>query len=144
MIGFLFQLSIGGVTFIRLSQQDQDRAYHDTYYVVGHFYYALNIGIVFIFFAAVYFTINRWSRRQYPEWAGRLHFAMFFIGTNMSFYPQYFMIGQRLPRRYIDYPEAFTYWNKLSAYGLLLTQASFAFFLGLMIYTLLFGRQKAE
>ncbi|HGG64015.1 MAG TPA: hypothetical protein ENK34_05500 [Rhodobacteraceae bacterium] len=144
LIGFLFQLSIGGVTFIRLSQQGQDRAYHDTYYVVGHFYYALNIGLFFILFAAVYFSVSRWSRRQYPEWAGRLHFAMLFIGSNLSFYPQYFILGQRIPRRYIDYPEAYAYWSKLSSYGLLLAEASFVLFIGIVFYTLFFGRQKVE
>ncbi len=144
LIGFLFQLSIGGVTYIRLSQQGQDRAYRDTYYVVEHFYYALNIGLFFIFFAAVYFSVNRCSRRQYPEWAGRLHFAMFFIGTNLTFFPQHFLGRQGMPRRYIDYPEAFAYWNYISSWGKFLTFASFVLFIGIVFYTLFFGRQKVE
>jgi len=143
-IGFLFLFTVGGVTGVVLSQPGLDRAYHDTYYVVAHFHYVMSLGAAFAIFAGVYFWIGKMSGRQYPEWAGRLHFVMFFIGTNLTFFPQHFLGRQGMPRRYIDYPEAFAYWNYLSSWGAFLSFASFVFFIGVVFYTLLAGRRVTE
>ncbi|HGG64017.1 MAG TPA: cytochrome c oxidase subunit 1 [Rhodobacteraceae bacterium] len=143
-IGFLFLFTIGGVTGVVLSQPGLDRAYHDTYYVVAHFHYVMSLGAAFAIFAGVYFWIGKMSGRQYPEWAGKLHFAMFFIGTNLTFFPQHFLGRQGMPRRYIDYPEAFAYWNYLSSWGAFLSFASFVFFIGIVFYTLLAGKRVSE
>lgn len=143
-IGFLFLFTVGGVTGVVLSQPGLDRAYHDTYYVVAHFHYVMSLGAAFAIFAGVYFWIGKMSGRQYPEWAGKLHFFMFFIGTNLTFFPQHFLGRQGMPRRYIDYPEAFAYWNYLSSWGAFLSFASFVFFIGIVFYTLLAGKKVTE
>ena len=142
--GFLILFTIGGVTGIVLSQAGIDRAYHDTYYVVAHFHYTMSMGAAFTIFAGIYFYIGKMSGRQYPEWAGKLHFWMFFVGVNLTFFPQHFLGRQGMPRRYIDYPEAFAYWNKISSYGALLSFASFILFIGIVFYTLLAGRRVTE
>jgi len=67
-----------------------------------------------------------------------------FIGSNLTFFPQHFLGRQGMPRRYIDYPEAFAYWNKISSYGAFLSFASFVFFLGVMYYTLTRGARVTE
>jgi cytochrome c oxidase subunit 1 len=138
--GFLFLFTVGGVTGIVLSQAAIDRAYHDTYYVVAHFHYVMSIGAAFCIFAGVYYWIGKMSGRQYPEWAGKLHFWMFFIGTNLTFFPQHFLGRQGMPRRYIDYPEAFAYWNYWSSLGAFLSFASFLFFIGVVFYTIRYGK----
>jgi len=142
--GFLFLFTVGGVTGIVLSQAGIDRAYHDTYYVVAHFHYVMSLGAVFCIFAAIYYWIGKMSGRQYPEWAGKLHFWMFFIGANITFFPQHFLGRQGMPRRYIDYPEAFAYWNEVSSWGAFLSFASFLLFIGIVAYTLLAGRKVDE
>ncbi|WP_413875434.1 cbb3-type cytochrome c oxidase subunit I, partial [Albidovulum sp.] len=139
--GFLFLFTTGGVTGVVLSQAPVDRVYHDTYYVVAHFHYVMSLGAVFAIFAGTYFWIGKMSGRQYPEWAGKLHFWMMFIGANLTFFPQHFLGRQGMPRRYIDYPEAFAYWNWVSSMGAFLSFASFVFFLGIVFYTLRFGRR---
>jgi len=143
-MGFLFLFTVGGVTGIVLSQAPVDRAYHDTYYVVAHFHYVMSLGAVFGIFAGIYFWIGKMSGRQYPEWAGKLHFWAMFIGSNLTFFPQHFLGRQGMPRRYIDYPEAFAYWNKISTYGAFLSFASFVFFIGVVVYTLKWGRKVTE
>ena len=139
--GFLFLFTIGGVTGVMLSQASVDRAFHNTYYVIAHFHYVMSIGAVFAIFAGIYYWIGKMSGRQYPEWAGKLHFWTMFIGVNVTFFPQHFLGRQGMPRRYIDYPEAFSLWNKVSSWGALLSFASFLFFIGVVFYTLFAGRR---
>ena len=92
--GFLFLFTVGGVTGIVLSQAAIDRAYHDTYYVVAHFHYVMSLGAVFGIFAGVYYWIGKMSGRQYPEFWGKVQFWMFFIGANITFFPQHFLGGR--------------------------------------------------
>lgn len=142
--GFLFLFTVGGVTGVVLSQAPLDRVYHDTYYVVAHFHYVMSLGAVFAIFAGVYFWIGKMSGRQYPEWAGKLHFWMMFIGSNLIFFPQHFLGRQGMPRRYIDYPEAFAYWNNISSIGAYISFASFLLFIGIVFYTLFAGKRVTE
>ncbi|MBS0574512.1 MAG: cytochrome c oxidase subunit I [Proteobacteria bacterium] len=142
--GFIFLFTTGGVTGVVLSQAPVDRVYHDTYFVVAHFHYVMSLGAVFGIFAGIYFWIGKMSGRQYPEWAGKLHFWMMFIGSNLTFFPQHFLGRQGMPRRYIDYPEAFAYWNHLSSIGAFISFASFVFFIGVVFYTLLWGRRITQ
>ena len=142
--GFLFLFTVGGVTGIILSQAAVDRAYHDTYYVVAHFHYVMSLGAVFGIFAGIYYWIGKMSGRQYPEWAGKLHFWTMFIGTNITFFPQHFLGRQGMPRRYIDYPEQFSLWNEVSSWGAFMSGASLLFFIGVMWYTLTRGEKITE
>jgi cytochrome c oxidase subunit 1 len=142
--GFLFLFTVGGVTGIVLSQAAVDRYYHDTYYVVAHFHYVMSLGAVFTIFAGIYFYLPKMTGRMYPEWAGKLHFWMMFIGANLTFFPQHFLGRQGMPRRYIDYPEQFAYWNEWSSWGAFLSFASFIFFFGIIAYTLLRGAKATE
>ncbi len=139
--GFLFLFTVGGVTGVVLSQPGIDRAYQDTYYVVAHFHYVMSLGAVFTIFAAVYYWMGKMTGRQYPEVWGKVHFWMMFIGANITFFPQHFLGRQGMPRRYIDYPEAFAYWNEISSYGAFLTFASFLLFIGIMVYTVRAGKK---
>jgi cytochrome c oxidase subunit 1 len=143
-MGFLFLFTVGGVTGIVLSQAGVDRVYHDTYYVVAHFHYVMSLGAVFSIFAGIYFYLPKMSGRLYPEWAGKLHFWAMFIGANLTFFPQHFLGRQGMPRRYIDYPEAFAYWNYISSWGAFLSFASFLFFIGVLVWTLTRGKKVTE
>ena len=143
-MGFLFLFTVGGVTGIVLSQAALDRGYHDTYYVVAHFHYVMSLGAVFCIFGGVYYWIGKMSGRQYPEWAGQVHFYTMFIGANLTFFPQHFLGRNGMPRRYLDYPEQFAQWNYLSSIGAFITFASFIFFIGIVIYTLRWGKRVTE
>ncbi len=142
--GFLFLFTVGGVTGIVLSQAAVDRYYHDTYYVVAHFHYVMSLGAVFTIFAGIYFYFPKMTGRMYPEWAGKVHFWTMFIGANLTFFPQHFLGRQGMPRRYIDYPEAYAYWNEWSSWGAFLSFASFLFFFGVMAWSLLRGAKCTE
>ncbi len=140
-IGFIFLFTIGGVTGIVLSSAGIDQAFHDTYYVVAHFHYTMSLGAVFSIFAAYYYWIGKMSGRQYPEWAGKLHFFITFIGVNMVFFPQHFLGIAGMPRRYIDYPDEYAYWNHISSLGSYVTAAGVVLFLGIVVYTFAKGKK---
>jgi cytochrome c oxidase subunit 1 len=143
-MGFLFLFTVGGVTGVILSQAGVDRAYHDTYYVVAHFHYVMSLGAVFCIFAGVYYWIGKMSGRQYPETLGKIHFWMMFIGSNITFFPQHFLGRQGMPRRYIDYPEAFALWNQVSSYGAFLSGVSFLLFFYIVYVTVTKGERITE
>ncbi|MEM9763795.1 MAG: cbb3-type cytochrome c oxidase subunit I, partial [Pseudomonadota bacterium] len=72
------------------------------------------------------------------------HFWTMFIGANITFFPQHFLGRQGMPRRYIDYPEAFALWNYVSSIGAFISFASFLFFLYSMYYTLTRGQKVTD
>ncbi len=143
-IGFIFLFTVGGVTGVVLSQAPIDRAYHDTYYVVAHFHYVMSLGAVSGIFAGAYYWIGKVTGRQYPEFWGKVHFWTFFIGANITFFPQHFLGRQGMPRRYIDYPEQFATWNFVSSWGALLSFASFLLFFGIVFWTIRKGERVTE
>ncbi len=143
-IGFIFLFTIGGVTGVVLANAGVDIMLHDTYYVVAHFHYVMSLGSVFGIFAGFYYWFGKMSGRQYPEWAGKVHFWLSFVGANLTFFPMHFLGLAGMPRRYVDYPDAFAGWNWWASIGAYLGFAGALWFVGVVVYTLYAGRRIGE
>ncbi|HYD73845.1 MAG TPA: cytochrome c oxidase subunit I [Candidatus Binatia bacterium] len=140
-IGFIFLFTIGGVTGVVLANSGIDTSLHDTYYVVAHFHYVLSLGAVFAIFGGFFYWIPKMSGYRYNGFLAGLQFWIMFIGVNIIFFPQHFLGLNGMPRRYIDYPEAFAYWNHISSIGYAITAVGVLIFLVILVEMFLVRRR---
>jgi len=90
------------------------------------------------------YWFGKMSGRQYPEFLGKLHFWLSFIGVNLIFFPMHFTGAAGMPRRYVDYPDAFAGWNMVSSIGAYISAAGVIVFIVMLFWTLTKGKKCAD
>jgi cytochrome c oxidase subunit 2 len=98
------------------------------------------MGAVFALFSGWYFWIPKILGLWYNLMLSKVHFWVFFVGVNVTFFPQHFLGLQGMPRRISDYPDAFTGWNFISSIGSILSVVSLALFLQIVYLQLVNGK----
>ncbi len=113
VLGFVVLFIIGGFTGVMIASVSYDQQVHDTYFIVAHLHYVLLGGAVTPLFGAFYFWFPKITGRLLSERLGRWHFALWFIGVNLTFFPMHQLGLLGMTRRVYTYLEA-TGWGTLN------------------------------
>lgn len=126
-LSFIFLFTIGGLTGIFLGVLALDVHLHDTYFVVAHFHYVMMGGTVIAFIGGLFYWFPKMFGRLYNEMLGRVSALLVFIGFNVTFFTQFVMGSQGMPRRY------YTYLDQYHTLHVISTVGSWILGLGLMV-----------
>ena len=140
-LGFIGLFTIGGLTGLILASLAADVHLTDTYFVVAHFHYIMVGGAVMAYFGALHFWWPKISGRMYPEMWGRVAAVIIFFGFNLTFFPQFLLGYEGMPRRYHTYPEQFQVLHLLSSAGASILAVGYLLPLGYFLWSLLYGKR---
>ncbi|MFQ4168337.1 cytochrome c oxidase subunit I [Scytonema millei] len=143
-IGLLSMFVVGGLGGVTLGTAPFDLHVHDTYYVVGHFHYVLFGGSVFGIYAGIYHWFPKITGRMMNETLGRIHFALTFIGTHLTFLPMHQLGLQGMPRRVAMYDPQFAYINHICTFGAIILGISVLPFFINAVWSWLYGTQATD
>ena len=129
-LAFFVVFLIGGLTGVMLAAVPLDMQVHDTFFVVAHFHYVLIGGSVFPLLGAIHYWFPKLTGRMLSERIGTIALTFFFIGFNLTFFPQHILGLMGMPRRIYTYlPE--TGWGGLN---LLVSIGAGVMTVGLLLY----------
>jgi cytochrome c oxidase subunit I len=129
-LSFFVVFLVGGLTGVMLAAVPLDLQVHDTFFVVAHFHYVLIGGSVFPLLGAIHYWFPKLTGRMLSERIGVAALALFFVGFNLTFFPQHILGLMGMPRRIYTYqPE--TGWGGLN---LLVSIGAGVMTIGLLIY----------
>ena len=116
-LGFIGLFTIGGLTGVMLGTLGIDVHVHDTYFVVAHFHYIMVGGAILGYLGGLHYWWPKMTGRLYNRFWSQVSAIIVFIGFNLTFFPQFILGYQGMPRRYWSYPPEFQVLNVLSTAG---------------------------
>ncbi|WP_423751267.1 cbb3-type cytochrome c oxidase subunit I [Salinirarus marinus] len=120
--GALVLFIVGGITGVFLGAVVLDYEFRGTYWVVAHFHYVM-VGGVTALVGGLYYWFPKITGRMYDEFLGKVHFAMYFVGFNLLYFPMF--VVWETPRRVFAYQSSFAPWHQIATIGGFLLGSSF-------------------
>ena len=77
------------------------------------------------YFGALHFWWPKVTGRMYPDIWARIAAVLIFLGFNFTFFPQYLLGAQGMPRRYHEYAPEFQVLNLFSSAGAVVLAAGY-------------------
>jgi cytochrome c oxidase subunit 1 len=139
-LAWLFNFLIGGMTGVFLSDVPSDVTTHGSFFSMAHFHYTIMGGLLFAFFAGIYFWVPKMTGYNFNERLGKWHFWVMFISFNSTFGPLLVIGFLGMPRRvvtYAGYLQGANVWVSISAFVL---GGSMLIFLANLVWSQVFAR----
>lgn len=143
-MGFISMFVIGGITGVMVAAVPFDIHVHDTYFIVAHLHYVLFGGSVFGIYAGIYHWFPKMTGRMLNETWGQIHFALTYIGFNLTFLPMHWLGLAGMPRRVAQYDPQFANINLVCTLGAYLLAVSTVPFLINAIWSWMYGLQAGD
>lgn len=143
-MGFIGLFTVGGLTGLFLASLASDVHLTQTYFVVAHFHYIMVGGMVSAYFAGLHYWWPKITGRMYPEMWGRTAAGLLFFGFNLTFFPQFLLGYEGMPRRYATYPAQFQVLNVLSSAGASILALAYILPLVYFAWSLLRGARATD
>jgi cytochrome c oxidase subunit I len=143
-LGWTFNFLIGGLSGVFLSDTPSDTDTHGSFFVMAHFHYTIMGGLIFTFFAAVYYWVPKMTGLRFNERLAKWHFWLMFVAFNSTFMPLFVLGMKGMPRRVSSYApdlHGLNVWVSISAFVL---GFSMLIFLFNVVYSQIAVRVRAE
>ena len=139
-LAWFFNFFIGGLTGVFLSDTPSDTTTHGSFFSMAHFHYTIMGGLVFTFFAGIYYWVPKMTGFQINERLGKIHFWTMFFFFNSTFFPLFIagFLGQ--PRRVVTYANGLHFINVWVSVSAFMLGASMLLFLYNFVKSLVFDR----
>ena len=140
-LGFVGLFLLGGLTGLILAAPALDEFLHDTYFVIAHFHYVMVGGSVMAYLGGIHFWWPKVTGRLYSEGLAKFAAILMFVGFNVTFFPQYLLGYEGMPRRYHSYLPKFQELNVISTGGAVLLAISYTLPVLYLLWSLKYGKK---
>jgi cytochrome c oxidase subunit I len=142
-LAWTFNFLIGGLSGVFLSDVPSDTDTHGSFFVMAHFHYTIMGGLIFTFFAAIYYWVPKMTGLRFNERLAKAHFWLMFVAFNATFMPLFVLGMKGMPRRVSSYApnlHGLNVWVSISAFVL---GVSMLIFLVNAVYSMVLARLPA-
>lgn len=133
LYAMLWDKVVGGITGVYLSDTPVDQYMHGSMFVVAHFHFMLMGAGLFGAIAAISFWFPKMTGRMLDERIGSIGFWTAFFGFQLTFMSMFVAGLQGMPRRVLQFDNAFNVSNWLSTIGAYIIGIGMLIFLYAMI-----------
>ena len=141
---FLFLFVFGGMTGVATATESLDVHWHDTYFIVAHFHFIMVGGTLTAWLAALHYWFPKITGRMYSERWGMVGATLVFAGFFLTFFPQFLLGNEGMPRRYATYPPQFQTLHVISTVGAWILGAAMMMTLGYLLVALFTGERAGD
>jgi cytochrome c oxidase subunit 1 len=142
-LAWFFNFLIGGLSGMFLSDTPSDVTTHGSFFSMAHFHYTIMGGLIFTFFAAIYFWAPKMFGVELNERLGKIHFWLMFLAFNSTFGPLFAVGFMGQPRRVVSYPSHLQFLNDWVSVSAFVLGFSMLIFLVNLVYSVVFARVPA-
>ena len=143
-LSFILLFGIGGLTGLFLGALATDVHLHDTYFVVAHFHYVMMGGTLIAFIAALHYWWPKMFGKMYSERWAKVACLLIFVGFNWTFFPQFLLGSQGMPRRYARYEAEFEGLHRVSTTGAMVLGVGLVVCAAVLAHSLFRGKRAPK